>query len=466
MKVALVRGHDRRVINTRELPSVAGRMGIWPPLGLAYIGAALRGAGHEVELFDCLRGGWSHDDLSRQLGDWNPDVVGITTTTPEIQGTVEAGVVARSYARYVVVGGPHISLLPEETLAHACFDFAISGEGELAVVRLLEVLRKGGEFSSVPGLVWRQDGRVVSNPPAIAEDIDSLPFPDRSLIPPRRYERADARKPMATMISTRGCPFRCGFCHRPPEQRKVRFRSAEAVVDEMARLVGDWGVKEIIFCNDMLTIDAARMEELCRAVRKRRLRVRWQGASRVDLVDRSLMGLMKEAGCTQLKFGVESGSQEVLDRMRKGITLEQARAAFRDARAAGLKTGAYFILGYVEETPETLEATINFARELQPDYVMFYPGVPLPGTLFYRQAVEAGLIEPGYWRDYTLGVRSDRLPYLVPGLEKWLRKAFGSFYYRPAYWLKRAVDPVSWRAIFRKPALVANLVRPKVSSKG
>lgn len=464
MKVALIRYHDRAMINTRELPAVVSRMGVWPPLGLAYIGAALRQAGHEVMLFDCLREGWSGDELKRRLRDWKPDAAGITTTTPEIQGTVEAGVMARDYARWVIVGGPHISLLPEETMAHECFDFAISGEGEFSAAQLLRVLGEGGSFDSIPGLVWRRDGRVISNPPAVAEDIDTLPFPDRSLIPPERYERADARRPMATMISTRGCPFQCGFCYRPPEQRRVRHRSAEAVADEMKLLVTDYGVREIIFCNDMLTINTAQIEALCRAIQQKGLRVRWQGATRVDIVNPSLMKLMRTAGCRQLKFGVESGSQEILDRMRKGITVEQARAAFKGARSAGLKSGAYFILGYVGETPETLEATIRLARELRPDYVMFYPGVPLPGTLFHKEAAAEGLIDPDYWREYTLGLRNDRLPYLVPGLEEWLRHAFSRFYRRPSYWAKRVLDPMAWRAVFRKPSLVANLMRPEIFS--
>lgn len=463
MKVALIRYHDRAMVNTREIPSVVNRMGAWPPLGIAYLSASLRQAGHCVSFFDCVREGWTAADLERELRGYGPDMAGITTTTPEIQGAVEAATVARATARHVIVGGPHLSLLPVETMAHPCFDYAVAGEGEEALPKLIEVLGGKGNIEEVPGLVWRAEGKVVRNPHAIVPDLDALPFPDRGVIPPRRYERADARRPMATMISTRGCPFTCGFCHRPPEQRKVRHRSPGLVADEMDRLVKEFGVREIIFCNDMLTVNAAQIEALCREIRRRRLRVHWQGATRVDIVDAALMRLMRESGCTQLKFGVESGSQAILDRMRKGITIKQVRTAFAGAREAGLKTGAYFILGYVGETPETLEATIRLACELRPDYVMFYPGVPLPGTLFHDDAVSAGLIDPDYWKGYTLGTRSDRLPFLVPDLDGWLQKAFGSFYRRPAYLFQRIRDPRAWRALLHRPRLISNLFQPRMS---
>lgn len=461
MRVALVRYHDRAMVNTREIPSVVDRMGVWPPLGLAYLGGALRAGGHEAALFDCVREGWGGDDLRRALERWRPDLVGVTATTPEIQGAVEAASQARECAPRVVVGGPHVSLLPRETLSHRCFDFAVAGEGEEALLALLDALRGGGELAAVPGLVWRRGEETVCNPSAVVEDLDHIPLPARDLIPPRRYGRADARTPMATMISTRGCPFRCGFCHRPPEQRRVRHRSPELVAEEMERLAVDEGVREIIFCNDMLTVNAAQIESLCRSIRRRRLRLRWQGATRVDIVSADLMKLMRESGCRQLKFGVESGSQAILDRMEKGITVAQARSAFAGARAAGLKTGAYFILGYAGETPETMAATIRLARELNPDYVMFYPAVPLPGTLLHEDAVREGLIDPDYWREYTLGLRSDRLPYLVPDLESWLRRAFAAFYRRPSFWAQKLKDPMAWRALLRRPDLVRSLFAPR-----
>lgn len=462
MKILLIRYHDRKNINSREIKSVASSMGIWPPLGLLYLATVLKDHGYEVEILDVIERGLDSINARKTILSSGADIIGITATTPEVQGVMEAAHFAKESGAKVVMGGPHLGIFPDETLSFPEVDFAIQGDGEIPFLHLVEALSSyDPDFSTIPGLVYKGDEKIYKNGVYVEPDLDKLPFPDWSLVNIHAYSRADALRPLATMTSSRGCPYRCGFCYRSINDMKVRFRSPVSVVDEMEYLAKNWSVREVIFCNDSLTIRRSHIVGICEEILRRNLKIRWQGPARVDTVNPEMLKLMKRAGCKQLKFGIESGNDEILKLMQKQITKDRARKAFGWCKKENIRTGAYFILGYANENKHTLQETIDFAKELDPDFVMFYAGIPLPETRFHELAVKARLVDADYWRNYVLGKRSDKIPYLIPDMDKWVRRAFREFYGRPSFLIKKLLSLDLWASVMRNPSLIVNLFFPK-----
>lgn len=462
MKILLIRYHDEDNINSREIKNVVDNMGIWPPLGLLYLGTILKEHGYEVEILDVIERGLDSAGAREMILASGADLVGITATTPAIRGVIEAAHVAKKSGAKVVVGGTHLEIFPDETLSFAEVDFAVQGDGEIPLLRLAEALSTSKpDFSNIPGLVYKENGAIYKNGVYVETDLDSISFPDWSLVDIRSYSRADALTPLATMILGRGCPYSCGFCYRGVNGTKTRFRDPISVVDEMEYLSNNWGVREIIFCNDTLTIRRSHIMAICEEILRRNMKILWQGATRVDAVDPEMLKVMKRAGCKQLKFGIESGSKEILELMQKRITKEQARNAFRWCKKEKIRIGAYFIIGYAKENECTIQETIDFAKKLDPDFVMFYAGIPLPGTSFHKLAVEEKKIDPDYWRNYVLGKRKDKIPYLIPDMEKLIQCAFRKFYGRPSFLIRKMLNLDIWLSLIKRPRLLLGLFFPK-----
>jgi radical SAM superfamily enzyme YgiQ (UPF0313 family) len=219
--------------------------------------------------------------------------------------------------------------------------------------------------------------------------------------------------------------------------RKVRFRKVESVLDEIELLVKDFGTREINFAVETFTLKRNFTVALCEGILKRNIKVRWQAPTRVDCIDLELLKLMHKAGCWQLRFGIESGNQRILDLMNKNVTLEMIESAVNMTKKAGMRTVGYFILGYVDENAQSVCNTIQFAKKLALDSAVFYLGVPYYKTNFHELAVERGLIDENYWTEWVMGKRTDPLPFLIPDAEMWLQKAYSDYYYRPTYILKR-----------------------------
>jgi len=232
------------------------------------------------------------------------------------------------------------------------------------------------------------------------------------------------------MMGSRGCPYLCGFCYKTPSDKKYRVRSVEKIVDEMEYLIEKYGLKEVMFYDDLMPQKYAK--ELSEEIIKRNVKIKWQTPQRVNLVNPELLELMAKAGCRILRFGVEQGDPEQMAFVEKRIDMEQVKKSFRDAKNAGIDTFAYFIIGYVNEDERTMQATIDLAKELNPKYVMFTKAVPLPNTPLMVQAVEQGLVDPQYWSKFTLGQQVTPIPPLIPDADKWVRKAYRDFYLRPS----------------------------------
>ena len=448
MKVTLIRYHDLDNTSTRLAKSLNDRQGVLPPLGLAYIASALEEAGHEVDLIDAIALCLSREEVSKRIEQFDPELVGITAMTPTFHGALEAARIAKIHNRKTVIGGVHMSIYAEETLSYQEVDFGIVGEGEETIVELCSALNEGQDYSSIEGLCYKRDDDSIKVGRArIVQDITKLPMPSYHLLPMEKYSSIIGMKPVSTMMGSRGCPYKCGFCFKTPSDKKYRTRSAENIVDEIEYLIKNYKVREVMFYDDIMPKAYAR--GLSNEIIKRNIKINWQTPQRVNLVNPELLKLMAKAGCHILRFGVEQGDPDMMRLVEKKTTIDQVRLSFQAANDAGIKTFAYFIIGYTGETERTMQATIDLAKDLNPTYAMFTKAVPLPQTPLMIQSVSKGLVDPEYWRNYTLGIRQAPMPNLVPNAEKWVAHAYRSFYLRPLVIIQRLLSIRTYHDIKR-----------------
>ena len=353
----------------------------FPPLGPAYVAASVRRAEHEVRLLDC-----TFLSRERALGlalAAGADVVGVYCMATMREDAVWFARRLRGRCDLLVAGGPLPTCEPEAFLAD--FDVVVRGEGEQTMVDILAASAAGADVGAVPGAVVAaaDGGAAAAGPPRpFAADLDALPFPARDLLPNAAYISHGRRRygyAVTTVMSSRGCPFACEFCSNVVFGSSYRERSPASVVDEIEEALA-LGYDRIAFSDDVFTMRAERVAAVCDEIERRRLHFEWECLARVDGVDRATAARMRRAGCRTVFFGIESGSDEILRLMRKGITVAQARDAVWAAHDAGLEVGAFFILCYPGETDETVLATLRFAGSLPLDYLGLSMPYPLPGT--------------------------------------------------------------------------------------
>lgn len=424
-------------INTRLPGSLNRAQGIYPPLGIAYVAAVLEKSGHQVKILDIPGLNLTVDEARKEVIDYKADVAGVTCMTSTINGSLEAAQLAKESGAIVVMGGPQLAVYPEETVSYGFVDYGVVGEGEYVMRDLLAALESGSDVSGIKGLVYKKDGRTHVNGYGLVEDLDLLPLPARHLLPMGRYDCVITKRPFVTMVSSRGCPYRCGFCFKQPSDNITRFRSPKSVVDEIEHCMREYKTRWVMFYDDTLGAKKEHVTGICNEIIERGLDIEWDSPMRVNNVDTELLRLMHNAGCRRLRYGVESGDEGILKLMRKGITIDLVKKVFKQTDEAGIETFAYFIIGYAKETPATIRKTIDLAKELDSDWTMFTVATPYPQTNLYELALEAGIIKGDYWRDFTLGKREERLPYFVKDSDMWVKQAYKEFYLRPKYVWKK-----------------------------
>ena len=447
MKVLLINPPQENMV-TNNIPSIVDEeRGYNPPLGILYVAAhARKHTPHEITVVDAVVEELGYPALKKRIEAERPDVVGVTATTftlIDAMLTVAAAKEACPGAT-VVMGGPHPYIYPEETINLPGVDFLVIGEGEAVFSELLMNIGDKAALGKVRGLVFKVDGTVVNTGlPPLVDDLDSLPFPARDLTPYNRYNSLIAKsQPVTTMITSRGCPYRCLFCDRPHLGKRFRPRSAENVVDEMEECVG-LGIREFLIYDDTFTINKKRVLDICRLIKGRGLDIGWDVRARVDTVNAEMLAAMKDAGCDRIHYGVEAGTPEIIETLRKGITLEQVREVFAMTKAAGISILAYFMIGSPGETRAQVEESLRFATELGPDYLHLAITTPFPETDLYRMGFDKGVLKEDYWREFA----RDPSPGFVPRV--WeehltrdeliglLHRGYKEFYLRPGYVWKR-----------------------------
>jgi anaerobic magnesium-protoporphyrin IX monomethyl ester cyclase len=409
-------------------------------LGLGYLAAVLEKNQYEVDVIDCQVLKLSWEEFKSELGKRQPNIVGITSTTLTYKSGLQIARIAKEVCPncLAVIGGPHVTFWDDKALQECpSLDVIVRREGEYTLLELVQKVEAAKSFSDVLGITYRKDGKIMRNPdrPYI-ENLDELPFPARHLWP---MERLREYEDILYLAASRGCVFWCEFCATVRMHgRKFRMRSPKNIVDELEFLHKTYSVDKFTFCDDAFTVDQPRTAEICEEIRNRKLEIKWNCGTRVDMVTRELLLKMREAGCSSVWFGVESGSQQVLDAMRKGISTEQTMRTFNWIREVGLKPVPNVILGFPGETKETAWETIKFVEKISPDDVGFYNvATPFPGTPLYDFVKENGWLKVTDFDKYDTVIPIFETPTLsMKELKKIHEQAFQSFYLRPTYVLR------------------------------
>lgn len=378
------------------------------PLGVYYLAAYVRQAGHDACVVDGEAQGMTVAAVAEKALEYGPDIVGISSTTVAFHRALEtAGEIKDRIPDIpVVIGGPHVTAVREDVLYHPEFDFAVYGEGEETLKELLDTLTDGC-FSSVKGLIYRDKGVPIINAarPFIA-DMDKIPFPAYDLIadfkiynpPPSNYKRL----PVANVITSRGCPNRCTFCGHSAFGHTLRQRSPENIAAEIELLYNQYNVREIAFVDDTFTIRPERIFELFKILNRKKINFPWTCMSRINTVDFATVKFMKNQGCWHISFGVESGNEDILRLIRKNISLVDAKKVIGWCHQLGIRTKGFFIVGHPGETQSTIDETIQTALDLPLDDVVVTLNTPLPGTEQYQTAEDYGSMEKGNWSRFNM----------------------------------------------------------------
>jgi anaerobic magnesium-protoporphyrin IX monomethyl ester cyclase len=422
----------------RIQPKIWGKPNVVPPIGLAYVAAVLE-KDHDVCIIDSptegrrnlkevdgttYRVGLSNKEMADRVRRWSADVVVIEIP---FSGWAKAAFEVASAVKSIdedivtVLIGMHPSARPEDCLKNSDVNFVVIGEPENTVFELVDALEKdAGGFKEINGIGFVKDGvPVFTSPRPVIEDLDSLPFPARHLLPMSQYFavvketplRGEVSKPWTLVVTSRGCPYKCVFCtHHVVWGRKWRGRSPENVVDELEKIITAYGVQQVDFLDDNMTFDRVRMERICDLIVERGLRFEWftPNGVRADTLDENLLRKMKRSGCKKIRVAPESGVQRVVDQIiGKNLDLKSVEHAVALCKKVGIKVGCFFVIGLIGETKEDIKATINFAyklRQLGADSFVFSIATPVYGTKLYEQARQGGFLRDCFSDDALAAV--------------------------------------------------------------
>jgi len=417
-------------------------------LGLGYLAAVLEKNHYEVDVIDFQVLKLSLEDFRSEISKRQPNIVGVTSSTLTYRSALKLVKIAKDACPncITIAGGPHVTFWDDKALEECPeLDVVVRREGENTLLELVQNIEAGKSYYDVIGTTCRKNGKITRNPdrPYI-EDLDSLPFPARHLWPMenlRKYEN------VLYLTTTRGCVYWCEFCTTVRVHgRKYRMRSPKNVVDEIEALYKNYGVTTFTFCDDAFTVDHPRTEALCNEILARGLKIKWNCGTRVDMLTKDLLVKMKEAGCISVWFGVESGSQQVLDNMKKGITPELTATVFSWVRALGLKTTPNVLLGFPGETKKSVWKTVKFAEKISPDDGVWYNvATPFPGTPLYDLVKEKGWLKVTDFDKYDTTEPIFETPELsMKELAKLHQQAYHHFYLRPGYFFHNCRKRKFW----------------------
>ncbi len=444
-----------------------------PPLGIARLAAVLRKKGVSVDILDCTFES-GYEVVLEKLKEVNPKIVGLSILTPYYPNALKIAGMVKEFNKDITVlaGGAHPTCLPERTLAEKDIDIVVIQEAEVTIGELYDTLMNKGDLSKVDGICFEKDGKPFrTKDRAYIEDLDSIPLPARDLLPMEKYfanktgrMRWSVPQPSTSLMATRGCPYNCTFCAtKYIFSKKVRYRSVENIMKEVRELKEKYGIKGIFLADDTFTIRKEWLREMCEGFKKEG--IKWFCATRVNLIDKEKLQMMKDGGCALISFGIESGNQSTLDNiLKKGITLEQIRKAYAMAKEVGIPAHGTCMIGLPGETEEDMQRTIDFVLSLDAEAVQFSILTPYPGTEIYEYIRSLGGTFNEDWSDFEL---YDKPVYSLEGIDplvvkKYLRKAYRSFYFRPKYLVHRLKQVKSPAHIGRNIAGLHNLGRKLV----
>ncbi|MFC1524879.1 B12-binding domain-containing radical SAM protein [Planctomycetota bacterium] len=424
-----------------------------PPQPLIYLGAVLRQHGYRCKLIDANALGLSLEETTNRILESSPNYLGITSPTMLISIAAEIAkrVKEKNSDIVTIVGGPHITAVPKETMdLYPNIDIGVLGEGEITILELLEALKTKSSLHSVKGIIFRDSGIVkMTTPRHFIKELDTIPFPAWDMLPDllKLYQQSAARigrLPNISIITSRGCPFKCIFCARNVFGNVTRAHSADYLIKMIKYLKTQYKIKSISFEDENFVIYRKRLVEFCNHLINEKLDITWDCASNMNAVNPEILALMKKAGCWQINYGMESGSQRILDFIKKGTTITKIKEALTMTKRARIQTKGYFIIGHPTETLESIQETIDFIKRIDLDIFQMSFMVPFPGTELYDIANRYGTFknDPDNMNIWT--------PLFIPDglrkedLERESKRAYREFYFRPRpifNYLKRSLRP-------------------------
>lgn len=432
---------------------------VFPLSSFISLSARVKQEGFKTALLDLGIEKDPWNKLKETLKEIKPKHIGITSTTPLFFEVKDIAKISREILGSevkILYGGPHASALPEESLRDSEIDITVKGEGEETLTEIL----KGKKLSEINGIFYKENGRILSTPPReFIKNLDNLPFPDIELYDISRYhcsKLVSRGTPVLHMETSRGCPGNCSFCNKNIFQRLFRTKSPQRVIDETKYFI-KYGAGELRIIDDQFAADINRAKEICRLMLKENIKIPWNlgNGVRVDRVDQEFLDLAKKAGCYQVGLGFESGDQNSLNSVDKGITLEQAERCMAMVKKSGLESVGFFMLGLPADTEESMKKTIDFAVKMMPTYAKATVTLPLPGTRMFEQYEKEGRIKTRDWSKYNFHKVGD--VYEHPNLSaKTLRKYYNlfyrRFYFNPRYLKMRIIkslrDRTFWRDVY------------------
>jgi radical SAM superfamily enzyme YgiQ (UPF0313 family) len=422
-----------------------------PPLGICYLASYLLDANYDVKIIDCVVERLTLGELKSRILKYSPTIVGVSSTTVAFYHAKKVISLVKSIDSeiHIILGGAHITALPEETMYEAeDIDVGVIGEGEETLLELVNKITNKKTYTSVKGIIYRNNGTIVRNNPRCSnKNLDSINFPARELLVDlSSYSHTAFRgkkgELTTTMITSRGCPFKCTYCDQSIFGRTWRKHSADYVFAEMKLLNSVFGVKFITIEDDNFTLDKKRVVEICNKIITNSLDVKWAISGRVNSLDNRILRLMKKAGCETIYIGIESGSPRILKLIKKGISKQEVNEGIRIIKKCGLRVIGSFILGIPSETKEEMEQTVNFALSLPLDGASFFIFTPYPNTELRATALKCGKVSTN-WQDYS--GHPSKLPYIPHNMSQkelldFQAKAYKKFLLRPSYIYKYFMD--------------------------
>jgi anaerobic magnesium-protoporphyrin IX monomethyl ester cyclase len=431
------------------------------PLGLAYIAGYLETLQIPVRILDSQAENMSIAEVVTAISSGNENLIGITMLTPAF-GVVKAlcrQIKMNCRDRTIVLGGAHCTVLPERTLKEIPeADIVCIGEGEITFSEIAQ-LNDISLLSGIKGICFRSDNTLIkTDERQPAQDLDRIPPPARHLLPMEKYHLTASRVSGSgycpTILVARGCPFSCTFCSRT-FGRTFRTHSISRILSEIQSLIDTYQISQLNIEADTLTVNKKFIKALCIGLIESGIsrRIRWTCESRVDTVDEELLELMHKAGCWQISYGVETGSQRLLDSINKSVSLEQIEQVFQITKRVGVSIRGFFMLGLPGETPAESQATIDFAKKLNPLWAQFTVTVPYPGTRMFEYLDQQGKIRTYNWEKYNTWSGwqgSEEIPFVPDGrtveeLRNLQKRALREFYLRPVVVLQFLKHIQSWQ---------------------
>ena len=411
-----------------------------PSLGLGYIASTLEQNDIQVEILDCQAISYSQAEILSKIESFQPEYIGFTATTVLIQNVLQIAesIKLRCPETKIILGGVHPTIATEEVLKNPNVDIVVRGEGEFTCLDIV----KNKPLNEILGISYKSDGGIRHNlDRPLIEDIDCLPFPAYHLMPMDHYHTAlgsAKRTPAMSIFATRGCPGRCTFCYSGALGKKIRKRSPENIISEIELLMNKHKVREISFYDDTFSAYKKTVLRFCELIREKNIDLTWTCMSRVDYVTLEVLKEMKASGCHQICFGVETVDENILKNIRKRLSLEKVELAVKNTKKAKIDVRLSFMFGNPGETIETMEKTLAYAIQLDPDLAQFNITTPYPGTEMFLWAKEHGYLKTEDWSKYDYYTFVMELPTVFSAdIERYYKIAYRRFFLRPKFLMKR-----------------------------